>query len=239
MSTTPPDRLLELFEAGDLEELDQYLSGLDQDERTVVRRWFQNGRPWFRDIRNDFESVWWPDRYWVLPWCEALGAVALLGPVTAAKRVPWANLSSHVDHPGSDLVLHRLQNAEVSWVSEFVNTAAVLPLSRDRGGHNYVTRWLRAAVARHDLPCPSGSTFLVSWLVGATDHTGESARSPETVTELADTLRQDRLMPDLLWHYLESGLCGDCPNLPGAVALFLLAEGIWSAADWSRPCSPN
>src|SRR5690348_4765694 len=124
MSTVPPADLLAFIEAADLDSVDRYLQDLDSDERTTVRRWFERSRPWFRELRSGRHLALeiWQAR----PWVEAICAVSLLGPATAAKRFPWRDLAwfsdAQPERRGEEIVRRRLQDAEATWVARFVET---------------------------------------------------------------------------------------------------------------------
>src|SRR3954451_7451715 len=226
MPTAPPAELLKLIETADLEGVDRYLQDLDSDQRTTLRGWFERGRPWFRQARRDIFTRWSPETVQALSWVEAMCAISLMGPATAAKRLPWRDFRWYADgdRAGEQIVRHRLQHADPTWAARFVEAADGIPLSREGRPGDVLARLLRATVLHHKLPCPSGSTFLASWLAGSGELWTSGYPNEASAPELAQALRHDPLMPELLWHYLGSGHCGDFPRLPDALAI-LVAEG--------------
>jgi hypothetical protein len=223
MSTPPPADLLALIEAPDLDGVDRYLLGLGSEELTTVRRWFERSRGWFREVRDtDDRTNWSLEGRWGLLWAEVVCAVSLMGPVTAAKRIPWRDFRwySETDAAGERIVRRRLLEADAGWAARFVEAADGLALSRESHAAYLLAELLRAMVLHHALPCPSGNAFLSTWL---SEPGGLSDR--DAAAGLAQAMRDDPLMPELLWHYLGSGHCGDLPHLPGALAT-LVAEGL-------------
>jgi hypothetical protein len=214
--------LIGLAEDGAVVGVDEMLRGLDDSHRAEARRWFEGSRRWFRDhwIRRS------PDGglavVWRVRWVEAVCAVSLLGPVAAARRVPWRDLRGGHDEPGEAILVRRLREADRAWVAGFVQAASEVRLGADRWVAHTLAGVLRGAVTHHGLPCPTGATFLREWLFGTPVEMPAYGRvEPE---QLVAALRVDPLMPELLLHYLGSGHCGDSPGLPEASRM-LVAEG--------------
>jgi hypothetical protein len=214
--------LVRLAGAGDTEGVDELLRLLDDRGRSEARRWFEGSRRWFRDpwagaAAEDSFAVRWPIR-----WVEAVCAVSLLGPVAAARRVPWRDLYGVPGEPGETILARRLRGADPDWVARFAQAASEVRLGGDRRGDHTLARVVRGAVVHHGLPCPTGTTFLREWLAGTSwSMSSYAERTPE---RLAATLRDDPLMPELPLGYLGAGHCGDTPELPEASRV-LVAEG--------------
>jgi hypothetical protein len=235
----PVERLTHLITDAHTNDVDALLRSLDGSDRAEARRWFEGSRSWFRRLRDDLFGDPWANRLTTRVYTdqypdlgtdardasvrdkydindarsriEGMCAVALSGPVTAARRVPWREYWNHQEDPGESALVHLLWDADRDWVASFADAASGVGLGGNaRNVNGTLSRILRAAVVHHELPCPSGSTFLAQWLSGS-DWKGSTL----------DTLREDPLMPDLLFHYLASGHCGQVPwasSLPEVVA---------------------
>jgi len=233
MSTPPPADLLALVEAADLDGLDRYLQGLDPDGRTTVRRWFQRSRPWFREVHHERDwTRWASEMRTALRWVEAICAVSLMGPATAAKRLPWRDFRWYSDPGGvgERIVLRLLQDADATWAAQFAEAVDAVPVTREGSAGDLLARLLRATVVHHGLPCPTGSSFLAAWPGGAGGFALPQDSDADVVARLAQAIQNDPLMPDLLWHYLGSGHCGDVPHLPDALAA-LVTDGLLDRAQ--------
>jgi hypothetical protein len=228
----PVERLTHLITDAYVDEVDDLLRSLDASGRAEARRWFEGSRSWFRGLSADlyadrYASKVYTDQYPDLDadtrehptrdrldisnardWIEGICAVALSGPVTAARRVPWRDYWDHQANPGEASLVHLLWDADRDWVAAFAGAASRVGLGGNaRNTNGTLSRVLRAAVVHHELACPSGPTFLAAWLSGASWKGSQ-----------VDTLREDPLMPDLLFHYLASGHCGGARGLPEVVA---------------------
>jgi hypothetical protein len=228
----PVERLTHLIIDAYVDEVDDLLRSLDGSGRAEARRWFEGSRAWFRGLSADlyadpYTSNVYTDQYpgvyadvrehpnrdrldisRARDWIEGICAVALSGPVTAARRVPWRDYWDHQESPGEAALVHLLWDADRDWVAAFADAASRVGLGGNaRNSNGTLSRVLRAAVVHHELPCPSGSTFLAAWLSGSS-WKGSGV----------DTLREDPLMPDLLFHYLASGHCGRSQGLSEIVA---------------------
>ena len=210
----PIDKLKCLITEGDVAGVDTLLRSLDGTDRVTVKRWFEGSRSWFRELDpKTLLSEQRLDIHHARQWCEGICAVSLLGAVTAAGRVPWREFWSFRQWPGEDEFINLLRDADRDWVAAFADAASRARLGGNaRNTNATLARVLRAAVTHHDLPSPSGATFLREWLAG----------SPEG--PLLDVLRRDPLMPELLYLYLASGECGRTPGLADAV-VSLVDEG--------------
>jgi hypothetical protein len=208
------EQLIELIMAADVAGIDTLLRSLDRADRAEVKRWFDGSRSWFRELRNESrpgETISETRGAW--GWAEGICAVSLLGAVTAARRVPWADFWLHNQWPSEAGFVQLLCDADRDWVAAFTDAASRVGLGRNaRFTNDTLSRVLRTAVVHHELPCPSGTTFLREWLAG-------SPKGP-----LLDTLQRDPLMPELLYLYLASGECGRTPGLADAT-LALVDEG--------------
>ncbi|HST82531.1 MAG TPA: hypothetical protein VLL08_12420, partial [Kineosporiaceae bacterium] len=207
-------RLVSLVSSGDLDGVDVLLRSLDADDRTEARRWFEGSRRWFREqheFAGNSHSV--PSEvYWGQYWIEGICAVTLCPPVAAARRVPWGHFWDSQAALGEAHLVHLLWDADREWVSTFIDAASRVGLGNDaRRANRTLSAVLRAAAVHHALPCPAGATFLRASVTGAWDD------------PLSDRLRDDPLMPDLLFHYLASGHSGDHGDFPDAVKA-LIAE---------------
>jgi hypothetical protein len=245
----PVERLTHLITDARVDQVDEMLRSLDGAGRAEARRWFEGSRSWFRglsadlfpdEFTNPVTTNVFTDQYPEL--CaepseprdrfdinnardriEGMCAVALMGPVTAARRVPWRAYWDHQENPGEAALVHLLWDADRDWVEAFADAASRVGLGGNaRNTNGTVSRVLRAAIVHHELPCPSGPTFHAAWLAGS-----------RWQGSLFDTLREDPLMPDLLFHYLASGHCGQAPwgaSLPEAAAELVAAEHVDRAA---------
>ena len=214
------ERLTPLLAAGDLVGAHELLTGLDGGELAEAKKWFASSARWCRDLYgnvdfvgadHDEKFIAYHDACWIVAMC----AVFLAGPRTAAERVPWASCWDFMQHGGEAAFVHVLWDRPADWVAEFVDAASRARLGgQARNTNGNLARVLRAAVVHHDLPCPTGGTFLREWLAG----TPMMSRFGRSETSLADWLAVDPLMPDLLHLFLASGECGQWPGLPDAVA---------------------
>lgn len=256
----PVERLTHLITDARTNEVDALLRSLDGSDRAEARRWFEGSRPWFRGLRDDLFGDPWANRFTTRVYTdqypdlgtdardpsirdkddiniargriEGMCAVALSGPVTAARRVPWGEYWDYQEDPGEVALVHLLWDADRDWVASFADAASRVGLgSNARNVNGTLSRVLRATVVHHELPCPSGSTFLAQWLNGS-DFKGWLIGS-DFKGSMLDTLREDPLMPDLLFHYLASGHCGQVPwasSLPEVVAELVEAGRVDRAA---------
>ena len=194
----PIDQLTDLIVGGDVTGVDKVLRSLDGADRAGVKRWFEGSRKWFRELVRRAGPE--PDSSRsasAQAWCEGMCAVSLLGAVTAAGRVPWRDYWSYRQWPGEDEFIDQLRDADRDWVAAFADAASRARLGGNaRNTNATLSRVLRAVVVHHELPCPSGTTFLREWLAGL----------PER--PLLDDLRADPLMPQLLYLYLASANVG-------------------------------
>ena len=111
----------------------------------------------------------------------------------------WREHWSYMDIQGEAALVQRLWEKDPGWAAAFVDVAAGISLGQNSRRYNHaLSRVVRAVVLHHDLPCPTGETFLKAWSAGSGQH-----ESP------LDWLASDPLMPDLLWNYLAVGLAGD------------------------------
>ena len=200
----------------DLSAAYDLLVGLDPACRSELRTWFQGSRSWFTWARvHRPELAEWTKadqdavhrRWRMAPWIEAVCAVSVLGPMSAARRVNWSRVWEEEGEDWSRLLIALLEEKDRDDAAAFVEaaqTATATPV---------LSKVIRATVVHHHLPCPTGPAFHENWLAGTT---GES---------LLDRLRNDPLMPDLLSHHLASGTSGPSPNLMDAIPV-LLEEGL-------------
>jgi hypothetical protein len=215
------DRYYQFLLQGDLKGAADFLDGLAGDERREAKAWFERSRVAL------VEKVWQDtrERAWrqgdlrpsaVAPWILALGPIALLGPVTAARKIPWPRLGwVHEDDAIEPFVVDRLCEKERVWAEAFVEEASAFRAGDS--GHT-LARVVRAVATHHKLPCPSGDTFLEHWSAGVgemgwsrTNGWGTRGRDPVA------WLSADPFMPDLLLRYLASGHCGSSSWLPDAL----------------------
>lgn len=213
------DRLTPILTEGDLVAAWELLYSLEGDELKDARDWFARGRRWLGRLHEltfagddhdaRFETAGRAD------WIVAMCAVRLCGPATAAKRVPWTHCWDFRNNPGEAAFIQLLWDTDRGWVADFVEAASHVSLGGNaRNTNGQLSRALRAAAVSHQLPCPTGRTFLAEWWAGTGRHESLAAR-----------LAADPFMPDLLFLYLASGNCGDLPDLPAAIAE-LCASGI-------------
>src|SRR5690242_20344721 len=125
--------------AGDLEAAWKYLVGLEGEELKAAKTWFQ------RTHANLSEKMYWDQRTAAgtdddaldirqrAMWMLALGPVALLGPATAAQKIPWRAMQSWRAEPGPEFLVDRLREADRDWVIAFVEAASSADLG-DGGG---------------------------------------------------------------------------------------------------------
>lgn len=221
-------RLPDVIAAGDPWDVDEYLRGLSPAERAVDSAWYDGSRRWFTSFieglyagRHDDSLVY---RSVDVRWVQALCALALCGPVTAAERVPWDRFWDYMTIDGEAAVVQRLWELDRDWVSSFVEAAARVQLGgNERNSKETLTRVLRAVVLHHGLPVPAGATFHLAWL--APSERGWPNDKNQATELLLPLLRSDPLMPELLYHFLASGHAGIEPGLPGVTAL-LVDEGV-------------
>ena len=205
--------------AGDFPAAEAILRSLDVEGRAELKSWFEGpGRSWFRefDTWEAFDRAEDKNAHSkaarTSSWVESMCGVVLSGPVAAARRVRWSSFSYQA--PAAERALVQvLKQADREWVEQFVTAASQAKLSNARYSNAQLSRILREVVVHHDLPCPTGSTFLEEWLAGTEEG------------PLLERLRRDPLMPDLLFHYLAAGHGGHTPELPDVVPL-LIAEGL-------------
>src|SRR5689334_15043008 len=114
------------MQAGDLDAAWKYLTGLDGEELAAAKAWFQ------RSHTNLSEKM-----FWDMPlearmdeavssasialrqramWMLALGPVALLGPATAAQKIPWRAMDLWRAEPAPEFLIDRLKEADRDWV---------------------------------------------------------------------------------------------------------------------------
>ncbi len=132
----------------------------------------------------------------------ALAAVELCGPVTAAHRVqaePW-----HLADDQSELI-YALWEKDRGWAQAYVDQAS------KSGGAGHV---IRAVVAHHSFPCPSGEAFLAAWTDGAPITFNAWSKAQPDADEW---LQADPLLPDLAYHLLNSDHCASWTWLPGVM----------------------
>jgi len=112
----PVERLTHLITDARVDQVDEMLRSLDGAGRAEARRWFEGSRSWFRGLRDDLFGDPWANRLTTRVYTdqypdlgteardpsvrdkhdiniargriEGMCAVALSGPVTAARRVP-------------------------------------------------------------------------------------------------------------------------------------------------------
>ncbi|WP_130493870.1 hypothetical protein [Motilibacter rhizosphaerae] len=207
-------RLVPVLQAGDLAAARQLLDGLEGDELRAAKEWFAGSKRWVSSLSEHLHppsaDVGGGTRVrWRAAWTVGMCAVRLCGPVTAAARVPWADYWDWVpDAAGEAALVQLLREQDREWAASFVEAASGVSLGGrvPRSGRT-LSRVLRAVAVHHDLPCPSGATFLATWWAGAGPY-----------ATLADLLVGDPLMPDVLLRYLGSGHAGGLEGLPAAVA---------------------
>ena len=205
------DRLTPVLAEGDLVAAWELFDSLEGDELREARDWFARSKRWCADPGLTYAGADYDETFetrirseWIVSMCT----VRLMGPKTAAGRLDWNAHWDFMTNPGEAAFVQMLWDADRDWVAQFVEAASQVNLgSRGRSTNENLSRVLRSAVVHHDLPCPTGRTFLACWWAG----TGEHAT-------LTDVLATDPLMPDLLPLYLGAGDCGDLPALPEAVA---------------------
>jgi hypothetical protein len=221
--------LTELLAAADLDEVDHYLRTVEGQERAEAKAWFEGTRRWFRTFINTSFDGWGGgglERANSLHWLEGLCAVALCGPVTAAKRMPWSDIWDYQEFPGEAVFVHRLWDADPAWAADFVSAASEVNLGSDaRNCNENLSRVLRAVVLHHGLPAPAGATFHGAWLAPGERRFPPTNKDATAVDAILGLLRHDPLMPDLLYHFLASGHAGTEPALPAATAT-MVEEGL-------------
>jgi hypothetical protein len=220
--------LTELLATGDLDEVDHYLRTVEGVERAEAKAWFEGNRRWFRIHINASYDGWGGgglERANSTHWLEGLCAVALCGPVTAAKRMPWSDIWDYQEFPGEAVFVHRLWDAEPAWAADFVSAASEVGLGGDaRNCNENLSRVLRSVVLHHGLPTPTGATFHGAWLAPMRSlHRWRNDETPHD--RLLGFLRDNPLMPDLLYHFVASGHAGSHPELATATAV-LVDEGL-------------
>ncbi|NHA67973.1 hypothetical protein [Phycicoccus flavus] len=224
MTTTDfPTRLEAVMLARDPAAARALLDGLDEQGRREAREWV--GRRGEADamltrlgaVIGEGEH----DRRFAVGrtarWIVATTAVWVLGPVMAAKRVPWWELWDYHQDPGEHVFVRVLCDLDRDDAAAFVEAASHVPLGQSaRNCQGVLARVLRAAAVHHGLPCPTGVSFLGRWWAGTKEGNPNEYRVEDG--DLADRLAADPLMPDLLPLYLASGECGTYPTLPAVVA---------------------
>ncbi len=201
---------------GDLETLRAYVDGLDTEGRSVARAWCEAthdfeqypGPPEITSLPNDQRYLRWRR----LTIGKLLMAARLFPPAAAAKAlVRW-------DESLAWNAVAELRRAFVehdrAWAVRFVAAADAQPLPADGGAALALV--LRQIVVHHGLPAPSGRLF----------HAHGVRRDPrwDGDTALADAIRVDPLLPDVVHHLLASGESGNNPALPDAIET-LVGEG--------------
>jgi hypothetical protein len=212
--------LRRVMAAGDLEGAVELLDSLTGADGREARQWFAGHTSWLSTMTDELEYlgadhderfVNRQESYWI----AALCALALCGPATAARRVPWRHLWSYREERGEAVFVHRLWEADRDWAATFVTAAAELRLSRaDASNANHtLSRVLRATVVHHGLLCPTGDAFVAGWLAGTSAYDGHTWGMKD-LPALDAWLARDPLMPDILLLRLSSGLCGRDRWLP-------------------------
>ena len=207
------DRLVPVMIRGDVDEARILLDSLDGESLREAKDWFAQSKRWVAGMeslpyvgKDDPDYRVTHETFYQAQWIIDMCAVALCGPVTAARRVLWSDHWDHQEHSGQAALVHQLWDADREWARDFVNEAAKISLGGNARNTNWtLSRILRAVLMHHKLPAPRGATFLAAWSAGAGKH-----------DSLTSWLSQDPLMPDLLFHYLASGHCGQTPGLPQA-----------------------
>ncbi|NHA67974.1 hypothetical protein [Phycicoccus flavus] len=216
-------RLEAVMLTGDPDAARALLDGLDDQGRREAREWVgrrrdsdemvQRVRQSLREDSSDRSLVVGQTAHWIV----AMTAVAVLGPVSAARRVPWRELWDYRDDPGEADLVRMLCELGRDDAAAFVEAASHVPLGGDaRNCQGVLARVLRAVAVHHGLSCPTGVSFLGRWWAGTAEGERDEYRVQDA--DLADRLASDPLMPDLLPLYLACGDCGTYPTLPAAVA---------------------
>lgn len=142
-----------------------------------------------------------------------LGAIAVLGPATAAQKVPWRSFLWHQgeDH-GKEFFVQRLCEADRNWAAAFVSAASEANLGE---GSAIMAGVVRRVAIHHQLPCPVGATFLRSWTSGVPEMSWNYDRDwkPDPI----GWLTTDPLMPDIFYGFLEVGDLGHAAWLPACL----------------------
>ncbi len=224
MTDTFEQRLAAVMRSGDVDGARALLDDLDGDELRDARRRFAKSRRWPEELLEwdhlEFDDIDERLAVWNnVRWVEAMCAVRLAGPTTAAKRVPWQQFWNYREDPGEAAFVQLLWDTDREWVAQFVEASSHARLGGNaRNCQEQLARVLRAVALHHGLPCPTGSTFIDCWWAG-------TGRNPWLTDSLADRFAEDPFMPDLLPLYLSSGDCGSLPKLPAAVAA-LVERGV-------------
>lgn len=220
------DRLVPVLGAGDPVAAYELLDCLAGDELAEATSWFAKSKRWTRNLdqhapldrtpRKDGDDhlVRWHEQKWILAMC----AVRLCGPRTAASRIAWGDFWDSNRGVGEAVFVHLLWDLDRTWVAEFADAASRVRLGGRARHSNRTLSWvLRAASMHHGLPAPTGDTFLKMWRSGAPS--GVSSFEGDSKRSFAERLAVDPFMPEVLWHYLASGHCGDYETaLPVALA---------------------
>ena len=191
------ERLQALVDDVELTSLHGFLAGLSDSELDEAKRWYRanqkrihnlSGRDWDSRTPRQRES------HHLLVWCEALCAAALAGPSAAADAIQWRWFWDHQLEGQEDLLVDLLSRRGQAWCQDFVAAASTARISRNDLLHASGTLFtvLRRVIARVDLSCPTGDSFLFGWMT-------EARCDPVT-----DRLRTDPLMPDALLATLRS-----------------------------------
>jgi len=210
------ERLRPIVVAGDVGAAQALLTGLDATERRAAAAWFAKASRWFSEIPyEDFGSH--SDIAGLLrtrnegACVVGLCAVELCGPATAARRIPWGELTEREHLDGIEALVAALSAKDRAWAADFVTAASSARVSeREWKPRIWLSTVIRRVGRHHGLPCPTGRTFYSAFLAGC----------PED--DVVNALVADPWMPDLLLKFLSFGECGDCPwlsaHLPHVVA---------------------
>jgi hypothetical protein len=220
------ERLVPILREADFVGAWELLESLEGDELREAKAWFE-----IRDKGGYFGDIDWVggtrdevyDTKINASWIVSMCALRLCGPVTAARRAGWDGHWNYQRFAGEAHFVQRLWDMDRDWVAAFVTEASQVRLRNARNVNANLSRVVRAAVVHHELPCPSGATFLAAWSAGAGRLADWDWRDKDPERGVA-WLSSDPLMPELLFHYLASGHCGASRWLPGTVAR-LAADG--------------
>ena len=216
-----PALLDEMARRADVADVSSWLRSSTPEELAEAKAWYASGRArmhrWYGWRSGEIAQRLQPEEWGVLPWIEAIFAVALAGPVSAGTWVPWRDLSTHRVPDGRTLVTELARGRGPAWCADFVPAAAAVRMgARDLQLQSFLLYdTLRELIAAFDLAVPPGAAFAVGW----THSLGW--KTPE---ERLDRLVEHPLVPDVIHELLASGYIVKM-RAGAEVALHLIAKG--------------
>ena len=212
------ERVRQRIQAVDPGGLDDLLRSLDEPDRAAVRGWVTGARKWFAEdaFRFDYDAYRRDPSgsgFGVAGWCQVMCAIAVCSPVEAVRTIGWRDLRSNAQ---AELLATRwLEEKPREWAEPFVDAAAAVRMPASESWHGGVSlaRLVARGVIHHGLPCPTGETFLRSYLVDEWNRPADVER-----------LRAEPLMPDVIYRMISVGVIANLSQLADAVPA-LVEEG--------------